>query len=115
MARQQDRKQEEQPKAKNKSHQKRKRSVHGSGSVYRRESDGRYVAKFKVEATGKWKYLYADTEKEALEKLQEALYEQKRGMLATGPNQKLCTYLPYWLDVVKKSNLRRTTYARYRI
>jgi integrase len=68
-----------------------------------------------VEETGKWKYLYADNEKEANEKLQHALYEQKQGRLATGPRQKLEAYLPHWLDVVKKPELRRTTYARYRI
>ncbi|MGB8344694.1 MAG: site-specific integrase [Ktedonobacteraceae bacterium] len=102
------------PEARRKSSRRRKRSVHGGGSVFLR-SDGRYGAKFKVEETGKWKYLYGDTEKEVTEKLQQAFYEQKQGILATGPKQKLETYLTYWLDVVKKPELRRTTYARYRI
>ncbi len=48
----------------------RKRSVHGGGSVYQRQSDGRWVAKFKLEETGKYKELYAGSEREANEKLQ---------------------------------------------
>ena len=48
----------------------RKRSVHGGGSVYQRKGDGRWVAKFKVEETGRYKELYAASEKEAYKKLQ---------------------------------------------
>ena len=35
----------------------RKRSVQGGGSVYQRKGDGRWVAKFKVEETGRYKEL----------------------------------------------------------
>ena len=61
----------------------RKRSVHGGGSVYQRKGDGRWVAKFKVEETGRYKELYAGSEKEAYKKLKEALFQQKQGTLAT--------------------------------
>src|SRR5713226_9133731 len=93
---------------------KRKRSVHGSGSVYQRKSDGRYVANFKVEETGKWKYLYGETEKEALAKLQQAQLEQKQGILATGPQQTVKQFLEYWIEDVHKAKVRIGTYEGYR-
>ncbi len=94
---------------------KRKRSIHGSGSVYQRKSDGRWVAKFKVEETGKWKELYAKTEKEAYAKLQQAQLEQKQGILATGPQQTVKQFLEYWLEDVHKVSIRAGTYEVYRI
>ena len=93
---------------------KRKRSVHGGGSVYQRKSDNRWVAKFKVEETGKWKELYARTEKEAYAKLQQAQFEQKQGILATGPQQTVKQYLEYWLEDVHKAKVRLGTYEAYR-
>ncbi|MBO0793341.1 MAG: site-specific integrase, partial [Ktedonobacteraceae bacterium] len=92
---------------------RRKKGIRGAGSVYTR-SDGRAVASFVVEATGKRKYLYAATEKEAYEKLQKALNEQRQGILATGPQQKLRDYLEYWLEEVHKPTLRESTYDNYR-
>ena len=93
---------------------KRKRSVHGSGSVYQRKGDGRWVAKFKVEATGKWKELYARTEKEAYAKLQQALFEQKQGTLVTAPQQSLKAHMEHWLQV-KRLELKDGTYTYYRV
>jgi integrase len=93
----------------------RKRSVHGSGSVYQRKSDERWVAKFKVEETGKYKLLYASTEKEAYKKLEDALFEQKQGILATGPQQTVKQFLEYWIgDVQKPPMVRLGTYEMYR-
>jgi len=64
---------------------KRKRSVPGGGSVYQRKSDNRWVAKFKVEETGKWKELYARTEKEAYSAAHtEALCKEAEGGLSAG-------------------------------
>ena len=94
---------------------KRKRSVPGGGSVYQRKSDNRWVAKFKVEETGKWKELYARTEKEAYAKLQQAQFEQKQGILATGPQQTVKQYLEYWLEDVHKAKVRLGTYEAYRV
>src|SRR5712691_6320601 len=93
----------------------RKRSVHGSGSVYQRKNDKRWVAKFKVEETGKYKLLYASTEKEAYKKLEDALFEQKQGILATGPQQTVKQFLEYWIgDVHKPPMIRIGTYEMYR-
>src|SRR2546425_3987402 len=93
----------------------RKRSVHGSGSVYQRSSDGRWVAKFKVEETGRYKELYAWSEKEAYQKLQDALFEQKQGTLATGPQQTVRQFLEYWLEDVYKPKVRLVTYENHRM
>lgn len=92
----------------------RKKAVHGSGSVYPRK-DGRWVAKFRVEATGRYKELYARTEKEAYEKLEAALFEQRQGRLATGPRQKLKDYLEDWFEHVHTPKIRKSTYVRHRI
>jgi len=93
---------------------KRRRSIRGSGSVYQRKSDGRYVASFIVEETGKRKYLYADidnnTEQNAYKKLQEAQFEQKQGKLATGPRQTVEQFLKRWFEDVHKFEVRETTY-----
>jgi integrase len=92
---------------------RRKKGIKGRGSVFPRK-DGRWVAQFIVEETGEQKQLYAKTEKEAWEKLDKALQEQKQGVLATGPNQKLGDYLNWWLEEVHKHKLRLSTYTRYR-
>ncbi len=92
----------------------RKRGIRGAGSVFLRK-DGRWEAKFKVEETGKYKSLYASTEKEAYKKLQDALSQQKQGILATGPDQTVKQFLEYWLEDVYKVYARVTTFRNARI
>ncbi len=92
----------------------RKRGSKGRGSVFQRK-DGRWVAQFIIEETGRQKQLYAATEKEAYARLDQALLEQKQGILATGPQQKLGDYLKWWLDEVHQLKIRPSSYSRYRI
>jgi integrase len=92
----------------------RKRGIKGAGSVYQRKSDGRWVGSFVVEETGKRKSVYASTEKEAYEKLQQAMKEHKDGIDTQGRYQKLGVYLEWWLEQVHKHTLRLGTYLRYR-
>lgn len=92
---------------------KRGKGIKGRGSVFPRK-DGRWVAQFIVEETGEQKQLYAKTEKEAYEKLDKALQEQKQGILATGPNQKLGDFLNWWLEEVHKNTIRQSSYLSYR-
>ncbi len=94
---------------------KRQRGAKGRGSVFQRKSDNRWVAQFIEEETGKQRQLYADSEKEAYQKLDKALAEQKQGILATGPKQKLGEYLTWWLDEVHRVKLRESSYDRYKI
>lgn len=92
----------------------RKKSVRGGGSVFLRK-DGRWEAKFKVEETGKYKSLYAATEKEAYKLLEDAKYQQKQGTLATGRDQTVKQFLEYWLEDVEKPTTRRlNTYINVR-
>lgn len=69
----------------------RKRSIHGSGSVFQRQG-GRYEAKLKIEETGKYKSFYGRTEAEALKKLQAAQFEQKQGIFVTGLHRRSSSF-----------------------
>ncbi len=93
---------------------RRKKGIRGAGTVFL-SKDGRWEAKFKVEETGKFKSLYAPTEKGAYEKLQKALQEQKQGILATGPQQKLSDFLTWWLEEVHQFKICPSTYRRYQV
>lgn len=84
---------------------------HGEGSIYQRK-DGRWTAEISVEG-GKSKFFYGKTRKEVQEKLKTALYEQQRGMLITGPQQKVGQFLTHWLEDVHKQSIRSRTYERY--
>ena len=84
---------------------------HGEGSIYRRK-DGRWTAEISLEG-GKSKFLYGKTRKEVQEKLKIALYEQQKGMLVTGPQQKVGQFLIHWLEDVHKHSIRARTYERY--
>jgi Phage integrase, N-terminal SAM-like domain len=90
-----------------------RRRGHGEGSIYRRESDDRWVGSLTLE-NGKRKYFYGKSRKEVQEKLQKALMEQKQGILATGPQQTLRQYLEHWLENVHKPTIRLSSYTRYR-
>jgi len=92
---------------------KGKRRGRGEGTVYQRK-DGRWVAEITLE-DGRRKPLYGKTQAEAIEKLKQAQYELKQGILATGPKQKVEDFLNYWLEEVHKRKLRTTSYIRYRI
>jgi integrase len=87
-----------------------KRRGHGEGSVYQIK-DGRWVTSI---STGdrKRKYLYSKTQKEALEKLTKARYEQQQGRLVNSPRQSLKVYLTWWLDEVYKPTVRLSTYYK---
>jgi integrase len=88
------------------------RRGHGEGSIYRRK-DGRYAAAITLE-NRKRKTFYGKTRREVQEKLNAALHEQKRGMLATGPQQLLRTYLENWLEQAYKPTVKLNTYVQYR-
>ncbi len=89
---------------------KKRRAIRGAGSVYQRK-DGRYAAEIKLD--GKTRTFYGKTEKEAHEKLQQAVYEQKQGTLVTGPQQTLKQYFEYWLENVHKPAVRAVTYVMH--
>lgn len=91
---------------------KTRRRGRGEGTVYQR-SDGRWAAEISLE-DGRRKTLYGKTQEAVIQKLRQAQFEQKQGILATGPKQKLADHLTYWLEQVKKRYVRPATYVRYR-
>jgi integrase len=100
---------------KDKDKAKGKRAGRGEGSIYQRsdERGKKWVASFIVEETGKRRYIYKDTRKEAYDALHEALQAQKQGTLTTGPKQKFKDYLIRWFEEVQKPNLRDSSIDRY--
>ncbi|MDQ2905673.1 MAG: site-specific integrase [Chloroflexota bacterium] len=88
----------------------RKKSVHGSGSVFQRK-DGRYVAKYIDPETGKPLLRYARKESEAYELLEQMKSDVRQGTMARGPRQKVKDYMATWLEEVQKPKLRPGTYV----
>lgn len=84
---------------------------HGEGSIYKR-NDGRWAATISLEGGGR-KTFYGKTRKEVQTKLKEALYEQQKGVLVTGPQQKVEQFLIHWLEDAHKQTIRDRTYERY--
>lgn len=89
---------------------KRKHRGHGEGSITQRK-DGRFQAQLTLE-DGTRKTFYGKTRKEAADKLDQAKYEQKEHILATGPQQKFKDYLLQWFEEVQKPTLRPSSIER---
>src|SRR5215469_10195107 len=89
-----------------------RRRARGEGSVFQRR-DGYWVAQIEL-GDGKRKQYYLKTKKEAVERLRKAQRELEQGTLVIGPQQTVQQYLEYWLEEVHRSNLRVSTYVKYR-
>ncbi len=87
------------------------KKANGEGSIYQRKEDKKWVASVTLDS-GKRKVFYGKTRKEAHEKLQKALQEQKQGKLVATQSQTVEQYLAYWLMIHKK-NVRPRTHERY--
>jgi integrase len=104
---------EKQPKKRGRRKGKARRR--GSGSVFRRpERKGKqWVAQIILD-DGRTRQRYFNTQAEADVALNEMLYEQRKGMLATGPQQTVKQFMEYWLEEVHRPTLRISSYVRYR-
>ena len=93
---------------------KRSRKV---GSVYRRSSDGRWVASLRVRDpyTGLERPLvrYADSEPEAERELARMIVERDEGRALLQDGGRLDLFLDKWLTEVKRPVLRSATYIHY--
>ena len=87
------------------------KKANGEGSIYQRKEDKKWVASVTLDG-GKRKVFYGKTRKEAHDKLQKALQEQKQGKLVATQTQTVEQYLTYWLMIHKK-NVRPRTHERY--
>jgi len=89
-------KQEKQPQEENKPKKRKRRGrrAPGTGSVFQRgdRKGKQWIAQLILE-DGKPMQRYFNTEAEAANALKDMLYEQKRGMLATGPQQTMKQYM----------------------
>jgi integrase len=87
------------------------RGVYGEGSVFRRKSDGRYVASVPI-GGGKKKQEYYDTKREAERARRRMLQELEQGKLVTARDQLLKDYLVDWLEV-HRTVVEETTAIMY--
>ena len=82
------------------------------GSIYRRASDGRYVASITM-PDGKRKVFYGKTRAEASDKLQQAQRGLHDGLPLPPQRLTLGKYLERWLEESAKPALRPNTYESY--
>jgi integrase len=92
------------------------RRGHGEGSIYRRQSDGRWIAAVDlgfVNGKRKRKTLSATTRKEVAEKLKAVLRDQQRGLVLPTDRQTVAQFLDTWLVDVVKPSVRTSTFDSY--
>ncbi|HET8630265.1 MAG TPA: site-specific integrase [Thermomicrobiales bacterium] len=92
------------------------RRGHGEGSIYRRESDGKWCTAVDlgwVDGKRKRKVLYGETRKEVAEKLKVVLREHQQGLPVALGRQTVGQFLDRWLVDVAKPKLRPKTYHSY--
>ena len=96
---------------KGKGKRKKEKHANGEGSVYFRASDNKWVGSITLD-NGRRKVFYGKTKKEARDKMNDALHEQRKGTLIVSTQQTVAEYLEYWLKV-HKQNVRPRTQERY--
>src|SRR5689334_15867729 len=91
------------------------RRGHGEGSIYQRESDGRWCSTVDlgwVDGKRKRKVIYGKTRKEVAEKLKVMLRDQQQGLPVATERQTVAQYLATWLESARPK-LRASTHTRY--
>jgi integrase len=91
------------------------RRGHGEGSIYQRESDGRWVTAIDlgyVNGKRKRTTIYGRTRREVAEKLAQALRDQQQGLLVPAKRQTVGEFLDSWLEA-RKPALRPKTHVSY--
>jgi len=92
------------------------RRGHGEGSIYKRESDGLWVATVDlgyVNGKRRRKPLYGKTRREVAEKLKIALRDQQQGLPVATERQTVSQFLDRWLVEVVKPSVRPRTHQSY--
>jgi integrase len=95
---------------------RRRQRGSGEGSVYRRASDGRWVANVSlgyVKGKRRRRVFYGKTRREVVDKLKVALHEQQMGDLPPADRITVAELLDIWLRDTVKPSLTRTTYESY--
>ena len=93
------------------------RRGHNEGSIYQRESDGKWVASVNLGygPDGKRKVIYGDTRKEVAEKLKIVLRDQQQGLPIATERQTVGQFLGRWLQDSAKPTVRASTYTSYEV
>ncbi|MDP9365219.1 MAG: site-specific integrase [Chloroflexota bacterium] len=89
-----------------------KRRGHNEGSIYQRDSDGRWVGAISL-PNGKRKSLYGKTRKEVQDKLRAAFRDAESGLDLTSRQQTVGQYMTRWLEDVAKPGVRPSTFKSY--
>ncbi len=94
---------------------KPKKRINGEGSIYQRKSDGRWVGQFKAStASGAGRrYVYANTQQEALKKLKEEMTRAEAGLLGEAGRTTVAEYLGWWMENVVRGDVAHRTYHNY--
>lgn len=86
--------------------------IKGEGSVYQRKG-GRWTAIIPLDGDKK-KFIYCETQREALKELQLASSAKLQGTLITTGDQTAALFLTSWLQDTARHRVRKKTYIRYR-
>jgi integrase len=88
-----------------------RRRGNGEGSITRHNKSGLYMARYTVETpTGsKRRTIYADTRKEAADKLAKALSDRADGIVVDDKNLQVGEYLDRWLSDAVRGTVREST------
>ena len=87
----------------------------GEGGIYRRESDGRWVASVDlgyINGKRRRKVIYGATRREVAEKLRRALEAKSSGMLVSRTSTLVEWYATY-LEQVARAKVRPSTFISY--
>ena len=90
---------------------------HGEGSIYRRESDGKWVGAVNlgfVDGKRRRKIVYGDTRRAVAEQIKAILHDQQRGLPVKTARQTVGAFLTRWLEDVARPTLRPRTFRSYR-
>jgi integrase len=92
-----------------------KKRINGEGSVYQRNSDGRWVGQFTDHTIpgSKVRYVYGKTQQEALSRLREEMARAESGLITDAGSTTLGKYLEWWLENVVKVEVAHRTYHNY--
>jgi integrase len=91
-----------------------KRRGNGEGSITRHKKSGLWMARYTVETpTGpKRRTIYADTRKEAADKLAKILADRADGIVVDDKNLTVGEYLDRWLSDAVRGTVRESTFSR---
>ncbi|WP_322769069.1 site-specific integrase [Frankia sp. Cr1] len=102
----------------NASARRERRRSHGEGSLYQRESDGRWVGVVDlgwIDGKRRRRVVYGKTEKEALGKIRELRKAADQGQDLAAKPRTVTEWMNYWMTEIKTHDgTRPSTLARYR-